>query len=110
MIWGGFRPTLKALKQVIKPDGQIVVGEPYYVQKDVPSELIAFEGDYRTELELLHIISEEGFELKQIFRASSDDKDWYTAFWSQEGQEMYLKYMRVYEGWAMYLMHPTGAG
>jgi SAM-dependent methyltransferase len=106
MIWGGFRPTLGALKQVVKPDGQIVVGEPYYTQKPVPQELIEFEGDYCTEVELLHIINEEGLDLKQIFRASSDDRDWYTAFWSQRGQEMYLKYMRPLEGWAVYLMHP----
>jgi SAM-dependent methyltransferase len=106
MIWGGFRPTLQALKQVVKPGGQIVVGEPYYTQRPVPQELIEFEGDYHTEVELLHMMNEEGLDLKQIFRASSDDRDWYTAFWSQRGQEMYLKYMRPLEGWAVYLMHP----
>jgi len=110
MIWGGFRPTLQALKQAVKAGGQIVVGEPYYAQKPVPQELIEFEGDYHTEVELLHVMNEEGLDLKQIFRASSDDRDWYTAFWSQRGQEMYLKYMRPLEGWAVYLMHPsTGA-
>jgi SAM-dependent methyltransferase len=107
MIWGGFRPTLQALKRVVKPGGQIVVGEPYYTQKPVPQELIEFEGDYHTEVELLHIMNEEGLDLKQIFRASSDDRDWYTAFWTQHGQEMYLKYMRPLEGWAVYLMHPS---
>ena len=109
-IWGGFRLTLRALKRAIKPGGRIVVGEPYYTQQDVPQELIEFEGDYHTEVELLHIMNEEGLDLGQIFRGSDDDKDWYTAFWSQHGQEMYLKYMRVYEGWGMYLMHPSGAG
>jgi len=107
MIWGGFRPTLRALQQVVKPGGQIVVGEPYYTEKPVPPELIEFEGDYYTELELLHIMHEEGLALKQIFRASSDDRDWYTANWSQHGQEMYCKYMRPYEGWAVYLMGPN---
>jgi SAM-dependent methyltransferase len=107
MIWGGFRPTLHALKRVVGRDGQVVVGEPYYTQEHVPQELIEFEGDYHTEIELLEIMHEEGFELKQIFRASNDDKDWYTAFWSQRGQEMYIKYMRPYEGWAVYLMHLT---
>ena len=62
------------------------------------------------ELELLHIMHEERLGLKQIFRASSDDRDWYTANWSQHGQEMYLKYMRAYHGWAMYLMQPEGVG
>jgi SAM-dependent methyltransferase len=109
-IWGGFRPTLRALQRAISPNGQVVVGEPYYTQKRVPRELIEFEGDYHTEVELLQIMNEEGLELKQIVRADSDDRDWYTAFWSQRGQEMYLKYMRPYQGWAMYLMRPCGTG
>ncbi len=107
MIWGGFRPTLRALKRVLKPGGQIVVGEPYYTERPVPQELFDFEGDYNTELELLQSMHEEGLELKQIFRASDDDRDWYTAFWSQRGQEIYLKYMRPLEGWAVYLLHPA---
>ena len=107
MIWGGFRPTLRALKRAIVPGGQIVVGEPYYTQKPVPDELVAFEGEYHTEVELLEIANEEGLDLKQTFRASSDDKDWYTAFWSQHGQRMYTEYMRRYEGWAVYLLHPS---
>ena len=106
MIWGGFRPTLRAPKQVIHANGKIVVGEPYYTHTQVPQELIEFEGYYHTELELLHIMNEEGLDLKQIFRADSADRDWYTAFWSKKGQEMYLKCMRQYEGWAVYLMHP----
>jgi cyclopropane fatty-acyl-phospholipid synthase-like methyltransferase len=106
-IWGGFRATLRVLEQTIRAGGQIVIGEPYYTQENVPRELIEFEGNYHTEERLLQIVNEEGCDLKQIFRASSDDKDWYTAFWSQRGQAMYLKYMRVYEGWAMYLIHPS---
>ena len=107
-IWGGFRPTLRALKHVITTTGKIVVGEPYFTQESVPRELVEFEGDCHTEVELLRIMNEEGFDLKQVFRASSDDRDWYTAFWSQKGQEMYLKHMRKCEGFAMYLMYPSG--
>jgi SAM-dependent methyltransferase len=108
-IWGGFRSTLRALGRVIVPTGQVVVGEPYYTQEVVPEELVEFEGDSHTEVELLRLVNEEGFDLKQIFRASSDDKDWYTAFWSQRGQRMYLQYMREYEGFAMCLMHRAEA-
>jgi len=110
MIWGGFRPTLQALKRVIVPGGQIVVGEPYYTKRPVPPELIDFEGDHHTEYELFEILNDEGLELKRIFRASDDDRDWYTALWSQRGQEMYLKHMRSLEGWAVYLLQPAGEG
>jgi cyclopropane fatty-acyl-phospholipid synthase-like methyltransferase len=103
-IWGGFRPTLRALKRAIVDGGQIVIGEPYYTRQDLPRELIAFEGEWHTEVELLDIIHDEGCELGHIFRASSDDRDWYTALWPYEWKRIYLEHMRHLHGWAMYLI------
>jgi cyclopropane fatty-acyl-phospholipid synthase-like methyltransferase len=111
-IWGGFRPTLQALKQAITPagrdlpGGQIVIGEPYYAQKELPQELIDFEGEWHTEVELLDIIHEEGCELGHILRASSDDRDGYTALWPYEWKRIYVQHMRALHGWAMYLIRP----
>ena len=111
-IWGGFRPTLEALKRAIvpggpgPPGGQIVIGEPYYTQKELPQELIDFEGEWHTEVELLDIIHEGGCELRHILRASSDDRDWYTALWPYEWKRIYLQHMRALHGWAMYLIRP----
>jgi cyclopropane fatty-acyl-phospholipid synthase-like methyltransferase len=111
-IWGGFRPTLQALKRAIVPGGrslpggQIVIGEPYYTKKELPQELIEFEGEWHTEVELLDIIHEERCELGHILRASSDDRDWYTALWPYEWKRIYLQHMRALHGWAMYLIRP----
>jgi SAM-dependent methyltransferase len=106
-IWGGFRPTLQALKRAIRPGGRIVIGEPYYSTKDLPQELVDFEGQWHTEVELLDIIHEEGCELRHILRASSDDRDWYTAAWPYEWKRIYLEHMRPLHGWAMYLIRPS---
>jgi cyclopropane fatty-acyl-phospholipid synthase-like methyltransferase len=111
-IWGGFRPTLQALQRAIKPGGrglpggQIVIGEPTYTQRELPQELIDFEGEWHTEVELLDIIHEEGCELGHILRASSDDRDWYTAAWPYEWRRIYLQHMRALHGWAIYLIRP----
>jgi len=39
-------PVLPA-NQAIRPGGKIAIGEPYYVDKVVPPELVAYEGDCR---------------------------------------------------------------
>jgi len=38
-IWGGFRQTIQALKQFVKPDGRLAIGE-VYVSNDMPREYI----------------------------------------------------------------------
>ena len=88
--------------------GHIVIGEPYYTrpEQELPKELIDFEGKCHTEVELLDIIHEEGCELGHILRASSDDRDWYTAAWPYEWRRIYLEHMRSLHGWAMYLIRP----
>jgi SAM-dependent methyltransferase len=108
MIWGGFRPTLQALKCAVKPGGPIVIGEPYYAPRELPQTLIDFEGEHHTEVELLDIMNKEGYKLCRILRASSDERDWYTAGWTYEGTRIYLEHMRPLEGWAIYVMRPKG--
>ena len=108
-IWGGFRPTLQALKRAIAPGGQIVIGEPTYMRKELPQELIDFEGEWHTEVELLDIIHDEGCELGHVLRANSDDRDWYTAAWPYEWKRIYLEHMRPLHGWAMYLIRTKPA-
>ena len=55
MIWGGFRPSIRRMKAAIHSEGKVVIGEPYYTRRDVPPELIEYEGHYHTELELFEI-------------------------------------------------------
>jgi len=128
-IWGGYRQAIRKMKIALCSGGKIVVGEPYYTHGKIPSKLIKYEGDLHTEFELMQITREEGFEIEFVVRASGDDWDryvsssWYGLLrWIDENpdhierqyvidylhksQDMYLKYQRKYEGWALYILNP----
>ena len=105
MIWGGFKLTLQKLKQAIKDEGAIIIGEPYFTNNSVPRGLIELEGECHTESEILNIIRSEGFQLKFVKRASRDEKDRYRANFSGELQEKAIKYMKdYYYGWSIYVI------
>jgi len=128
-IWGGFRPTICRMQDAIHAEGRLVIGEPYYTRSDVPPELIEYEGKCYTEPELFEVAQEEGFEVGYIARASADDWDRYAANWCSDierikaisdptkrqeergrlhhSQDMYIKYRRGLQGWAMYVLYPV---
>ena len=126
-IWGGYRKAIKTMKEAIKPGGKLVVGEPYYVTDEIPQELLKFEGDLHTEYQLVQISRDEGFDVEFVVRASRDDWDrfassnWYGLLkWIKENpdhpkrqyvkahlrkkQEMYFRFQRNLEGWAVYVL------
>lgn len=45
MCFGGLEPTLRELKKIITPGGQIVIGEAIYTTHKVPDELRDYEGN-----------------------------------------------------------------
>jgi SAM-dependent methyltransferase len=129
-IWGGFRPTLRRLKEAIQAGGRLVVGEPYWRRSQIPAEYGRGESAVHTEYELLCIARDEGFNLEYVVRASHDDWDRYESdnwrgliAWLEENpdhpqrqevidhlhssQEEYLRYAREFFGWAIYLLNPV---
>jgi cyclopropane fatty-acyl-phospholipid synthase-like methyltransferase len=93
-IFGGYRGTLRRLSRAIRPGGKIAIGEPYYVDKVVPPELAAYEGDCRTEAEIFQITREEGYEVEYATRATADDWERYVAGnWHQT-----LRWLREHPG------------
>ncbi len=129
-IWGGYRPTLQAMKQAIHSNGKLVVGEPYWLKEHVPPGYAKGEQGVHTEYQLLHMAREEGFDFEYMVRASHDDWDRYEAGnwnglvrWIEENpdhperrevinhlhriQDEYLRYGREYLGWAMYVLNPV---
>jgi SAM-dependent methyltransferase len=127
-IWDGYRPALRKLKEAIRPDGRIVIGEPYWRTSAVPPEYSRNE-TVHTEHELLGIAREEGFNFEYVLRASHDDWDHYEAenwrglvTWIDENpghperpqviehlhhsQDEYTRYAREYFGWAIYALIP----
>ena len=126
-IWGGFLPTLQALKRFISPGGSIIIGEPYWIQEPVPPEIQEKENSILREQDILKIIHSEGYELVRIFRSNHDEwdeyetKNWHGLFqWLQknpdhkdwgtvyqrlhEVQEDYLGYARQHIGWAIFVL------
>ncbi|WP_425447343.1 SAM-dependent methyltransferase [Dethiothermospora halolimnae] len=104
-IFGGFKGAIQKLKTAIKPNGAIIIGEPYYTTHDIPSELRESEGDFHTENEILDIIHEEGFELMFIKRANVDDYDRYRSSFRGDLQKVSAKYMWQHHfGSALYVI------
>jgi len=127
-IWKGFEPTIAALKTAVKPEGRILIGEPYWKNDRVAPE---YTGDFPiyTELELLDIIHKKGLNVEYLIRSSDDDWANYEASnwqgliqwleehpdhpekdevveWLRKTQDEYFRYGRDSFGWAMYILKP----
>jgi protein-L-isoaspartate O-methyltransferase len=128
-IWGGFKETINGMKNAIHSKGKLVIGEPYLIKEPVPQEYRKKIEPIHTEIELLNIARETGFDFEYMIRANHDDWDryeasnWYSLSkwieknpahpdlqqvidWYHEMQDEYLRYGREYCGWAVYILNP----
>jgi SAM-dependent methyltransferase len=128
-IWGGFQQTIQAMRRAIRPGGRLGIGEPYWLRAQVPVEYAQQEPSIHSEVDLLKITRQEGFDFDYVVRASHDDWDRYEADnwhglvrWIEAHpghperaevidhlhriQDNYVKYGREYLGWAMYVLAP----
>ncbi len=128
-VWGGYKPTLQAMKRAIRPGGRLGIGEPYWRKSAVPPRYAGQESAIHTELELLHISRGEGFDFEYVVRADTDDWDRYEAGnwhglirWLEDNpehpertdvikhlhknQDEYLGVRRECMSWAMYVLAP----
>jgi cyclopropane fatty-acyl-phospholipid synthase-like methyltransferase len=119
--------AIRHMKDAITDDGFLLLVEPYYTRPEVPPELIAYEGPLPTELDLLHTIHREGFEVAYMVHASQADWDRYIAStlysnvqwlaanrghpaWHQRlashrrWQEMYVQYRSRFQACAAFLL------
>jgi SAM-dependent methyltransferase len=132
-IWGGFRPALNAMRRAIRPDGKIIIGEPYWLTETVPPDLAQAQSEFHSETWLLRAAQEEDFDVQYVVRASHDDWDRYEAGnwdgllrWIEENpthlerqqvidhlhesQDEYFTYGREFFGWGLYLLNPIKYG
>ena len=78
-IWENFSGALRSLSTAINRNGKIIIGEPYWLSYQIPTEYRQRRKEVNNEFELLQIIHEDGFELEYLVRASHDDWDRYEA-------------------------------
>jgi cyclopropane fatty-acyl-phospholipid synthase-like methyltransferase len=128
-IWGGYRGALQVLKEAVRPGGQIVIGEAYWRQSQVPPEFAKRE-NFPTENEIWQMTRDEGLIVKTVVRASESDWDRYvSADWQGllnwiennpyhpdreqvighllQGQEEYFQYGRACLGWGVFILAPA---
>ena len=128
-IWGGIRGTLKALRDLTKPGGLVVLGEPYWL-KEPSEEYLKLEEmkreDYHSHRENVLIGDELGLTCANTMASDLEDWDAYEAphWWAvseyadtnpddpdlpeiwenmKKFRETYLRYGRDTLGWCLYV-------
>jgi hypothetical protein len=127
--WSSFKDAIHAMKAAVIPQGKLVIGEAHWLVDNVPSEFRTQQTEVITEVELLQAAREEGFDFEYVLHSSHDDWDryeadnWYGLLrWIEENpqhperqqvidhlhesQDEYIRYGRMYFGWAIYVLNP----
>ena len=128
-IWDGFAASIRAMREAIKINGRLAIGEVYWLTDQVPADFRLQQKEVNREIDLLAMAHQEGFDFEYVLRASHDDWDHYEAGnwyglvrWIEENpdhperqevidylhqsQDEYLRYGRQYFGWAIYILSP----
>jgi SAM-dependent methyltransferase len=128
-IGGGVPGTIELLRRAVRPDGFLLIGEPFW-HDEPPAEAVAAEDDAFTSLVgMLDLIESAGAELVELVAGSTDDWDRFeTSQWSaltdwlaehpgderadqvrdfrDQGRRRYLTYRRRFMGWAVLVLRP----
>lgn len=128
-IGGSMVGTLNMLKTALKPDGLILVGEPFWLSSP-PYEIYAAMGvgedEFTSLVGTLDRIEEAGLELIEMVAADTNSWDRYVTAqwatvdrwlrenpadpeaeniraWNTKNRRIYLEYQRQYWGWAIFV-------
>jgi len=128
-IWESFKSAVHAMKQAVHSHGKLVIGEVYWLTDNVPDEFRTTQTEGQDEFILLQAAREEGFDFEYVLHSNHDDWDryeadnWYALLrWIEENpqhherkqvidhlhesQDEYIRYGRMYFGWAIYILNP----
>jgi hypothetical protein len=118
--------SIKKLEKYIKPNGKIVIGTLISSEKNVPQELIDFDGNnLHTEMEIYDIILKNNYAVSYIGRSTQGEWDKYFTWssrriiwdiqnaktgeekrkqkeWLEKWYTMYAKYRIKYEKWCLF--------
>lgn len=129
-IWSSFGEAVRAMKQAVIPQGKLIIGEAHWLVDNVPEEFRASQTEITSEVELLRMARQEGYDFEYVLHSSHDEWDRYEADnwvgllrWIEanpthperqqvidflhESQEEYTRYGRMYFGWALYVLTPV---
>lgn len=133
-VYGGHRGTIQALKRMVKADGLILVGEPFWL-KTPSDEYLETEGitkeDYGSHWSNVQVGEAEGLRCLYTLVSNSDDWDHYETlqWWAvndyclaypddldcseirdrkQRERSIYLREGRDTMGWAIYVFRNNG--
>ena len=128
-VYNGFIGTVKALKKITKPNGLIIIGEPYWI-KEPAGKYLEISGikkeDYNSHFKNIDAGQEEGLDCIYTLVSNHDDWDHYETlqWWAaydyvtanpddpdnselmeriKKAQMEYLLYGRDTLGWAIYV-------
>ena len=77
-IWQGYRGTLKALHDLVRPEGLVLFGEPYWRGKNPPAAYLEAEDLEQEGFEdlagLQAAVTEAGFRV--LYQVASSGQDW----------------------------------
>ena len=129
-IWGDLAKALQHLKAIIKPQGKVIIGEPYWKHSMVPPSDAQRRSSVLSESGIFQVVRAAGFDVEYVVHASADDWDRYEAanwrgllHWIEENpqhpdrqqvidhlhesQTEYTQWGREYLSWAMYVLNPV---
>lgn len=131
-IGGGLVGTLRLMEQAVKPDGLMLVGEPYWITPPPAAALTALNmgaDDFTSLIGTLDRIESAGWELVEMVLADGDSWDRYAASqwlaiydwlqanpddpiadelraWNAANRRAYLEYERPYLNWGVFVLRP----
>jgi len=126
-IGGGVPGTIELLRRAVRPNGFLLVGEPFWHEEPPPEARAAENDEFATLAGTLDLIESAGAELVDLVAGSTDDwdrfeasqwnalTDWLTDHPGDErteqvrefrdvGRRRYLTYRRRYLGWAVFVL------
>ncbi len=128
-IWSDFGQAVRSMQRAVKPGGKLIIGEAHWLVDNVPAEFRKEQTEIRSEIELVQMAHQQGYELEYVLHSNHDEWDRYEADnwvgllrWIEanpahperqqvidhlhESQEEYARYGRMYFGWALYVLTP----
>jgi cyclopropane fatty-acyl-phospholipid synthase-like methyltransferase len=125
-LFGDIKDTIKRLESFIKPEGKIIIGTLIVSEKELPEELIEFDGNnLHTELEIYETLLKNNYAISYIGRSTQGEWDKYFTWssrrivkdyqnaktdeekekekqWLYKWYKMYAKYRIKYEKWCLF--------